>query len=611
MQNNLCQGQPVLRMSHLRYKALRQRSLLATFTLQRDRFSLPEFVRIENTMTRNKGMQKRIIALFFFMDLLCTCGVSSGRGPSISPSEAGLGLLIKERITGWSPTLKTVYEGEPVYSAVLVEGFYKGRNYLPAWSHDGCLIQAKALIKAVEDASGDGLTPDYYHLGLIKSLVNRSERESSLDPMHLADLDILLTDAFLTLGCHLSGGCVNPVTVEAEWFAKSRSVDVSAVLEQALREKQVREALTRLRPEQASYEGLREALARYRELLSSKGEWPRVSAGPPLKQDSESDRVVELKRRLAASGDLEAGEPEGDLFDARLKQSVIIFQKRHGLKADGTVGAATLNALNVPLRERIRQIELNMERMRWILGGVEQRSIVVNIANFELYVIENGKTILSMKVVVGKPYWYTPVFTAKMTYLIINPSWNIPIRIAQKETLREIRKDPDYLSKQNIEVLKGWGARKEEIDPETIDWSEVTPGSLKYRFRQEPGPLNPLGRLKFVFPNKFDVYLHDTPARGLFSADVRTFSHGCTRIEKPLELAEYLLKDDPGWTRKKLLAAIKGGTEREVRIPHPLNVHFLYLTAWADEGGTLQFRNDIYGRDKPLDEALRGKPSFH
>jgi murein L,D-transpeptidase YcbB/YkuD len=251
-----------------------------------------------------------------------------------------------------------------------------------------------------------------------------------------------------------------------------------------------------------------------------------------------------------------------------------------------------------------------MERMRWIPDNVDQRSIVVNIANFELNVLNNEKTVLSMRVVVGKPFQRTPVFTAKMTYLVINPTWNVPDSIARKEILKKIMNDPQYLVKQNIKVLRGWGPLKKERDPETIDWSRVTANTLAYRFRQEPGSLNPLGRIKFIFPNKFDVYLHDTPSKRLFSESVRTFSHGCIRVEKPIELGEYVLRDAPGWTREKLSAAIQKGTEQTILLPHPLNVHFVYLTAWVDEEGVLQFRNDIYSRDKQLDEALRKKPSF-
>ncbi len=552
----------------------------------------------------------RIIAFFVVVVFLCAYSACSERNAYVEITDSGIALIIAKKTNEWKAFSKKVIGEEQIYSSVLVEGFYKARNYQPAWSHNGRLVETETFIKAVEEAYGEGLTPDYYHLSPIKALAGKPEKELAFDQSGLADLDILLTDAFLTLSCHLSGGCVNPVTLEAEWFAKQRTMDVSSVLEQALREKQIRESLMKLLPGQGSYGRLKQALALYRGLLL-KGEWPLVSDGGVLKKDLVSERVVELRKRLAASGDLEAEATKGgDLFDEKLEQSVIVFQKRHGLKADGSVGPATLNALNVPLDQRIRQMELNMERMRWIPDNIQQRSIVVNIANFQLNVIENEKTVLSMRVVVGKPFQRTPVFTAKMTYLVINPSWNVPESIAQKEILKKIQNDPQYLAKQNIKVLRGWGPREKEIDPETIDWSGINANTLAYRFRQEPGPLNPLGHIKFIFPNKFDVYLHDTSSRRLFSESVRTFSHGCTRIEKPVELGEYVLQDDPRWTREKLLAEIEKGTEQTILLPHPLDVHFLYLTAWVDEEGVLQFRNDVYERDKQLDEALRKKPSF-
>jgi murein L,D-transpeptidase YcbB/YkuD len=555
-------------------------------------------------------MVKGITVLLFMTVSLLLNVLAFEDNSSHAGADSDLSTLIKERVPGWKNSLKTAFGGEPVYSYVLVKSFYEGRNYRAAWLEDGRLTQTDVLMKAIEETYGDGLTPDYYHLKLIRSLTARVKEGLISERARLADLDVLLTDAFITLGCHLSGGCVDPVTIRSQWFAKRSTVDVASVLQQALEKKKIREAVMRLRPQQASYDRLRQALAVYRSLLL-RGDWPRVSGGRLLRRGSVSERIAELKRRLAASGDIADDVTNiTKVFDTDLEEAVVSFQKRHGLNADGIVGPETLNALNVPLKKRIRQIELNMERLRWILGNVEQRSIVVNIANFALYVVENGKSVLSMKVVVGKPYLDTPVFTAKMTYLIINPSWNVPDSIARKEILKEIRKNPNYLVKENIRVLRGWGSREEEIDPREIDWSRITPENLRYRFRQEPGPLNPLGRIKFMFPNKFNVYLHDTPARGLFSSNVRAFSHGCTRIEKPVELAEYVLRDNPDWNRERLLAAIDEGTEQEVNIPQPLNVHFLYLTAWVDERGTLQFRNDIYGRDKLLDEALHGKPPF-
>ena len=561
-------------------------------------------------MTRRNLIEKGIVAVFLVVVFLCAGSAPSEKHLAVKVSDSETGLLIQQEVSKWNNPLKSFVSGERIYSTVLVDTFYKGRSYQPAWSRDGRLVQADALISAVEQAYGDGLTPDYYHLSLIKSLVVRAE-DGLTSPTHMANLDILMTDAFLTLACHLSGGCVNPLTIESEWFAKRSDINVASVLEQAVRKRQIRESLMGLRPEQVSYARLREALARYRE-LSFSGGWPRVSPGPRLEKDSKSSRVAELRKRLAVSGDLDMREAKRkNIFDEKMEQAVISFQKRHGLKGDGVVGPVTLSALNVPLKQRIHQMELNLERMRWILGNSEQRSIVINIADFKLNVIENGESILSMKVVVGKPYQRTPVFTSKMTYLVINPFWNIPDSIAREEVLEKIRKDPYYLAKQNMKVLKGWGPREETIAPETINWDRINPQKFSYRFRQEPGPLNPLGQIKFMLPNQFDVYLHDTPSRRLFSEDVRTFSHGCTRIEKPIELAEYLLRDSPGWTREKIQNAIKKGTEQKVLIPRPLNVHFLYLTAWVDQDGTLQFRNDIYGRDKILDEAIRKKPSLN
>ncbi len=560
---------------------------------------------------KQTGLRERGLRPFLAVAFLLTICFPSETGYSVAAVDVGLDLRIKQKLTGWDATSKAIIRDEMIYSAVLVESFYKGRGYRPAWSEEGHPTLAEPLLRAIEETYSDGLTPDYYHLGIIRSLVAQAGKGVSPTPDMLADLDILLTDAFMTLGCHLSGGCVNPVTMKTEWYAKRGNVDVAAVLEQALKKKEIKEAMMRFRPEEGSYVRLRQALAHYRNLLE-KGEWPRLSEGSPLRPNAVSSRVAELKRRLVASGDLASDEVTGgDLFDERLQQSVISFQKRHGLKPDGVVGSATLTALNVPLKQRIRQIEVNLERLRWTLGNKELRSIVVNIANFELYVIENQRLLLPMKVVVGMPYWNTPVFTAKMTHLILNPVWNVPDSIARKEILKKVKKDQQYLTKQNMKVLRGWGSNETTIDPDTIDWSQVSANRFAYRFRQEPGPLNPLGKLKFVLPNKFDVYLHDTPSKRHFSESVRTLSHGCIRLEKPVELAVYLLQDDPRWTRENILAAIEKGVEQKVLIPRPLNVHFLYLTAWVDEGGTLQFRNDIYGRDKLLEEALSEKPSSH
>jgi len=272
------------------------------------------------------------------------------------------------------------------------------------------------------------------------------------------------------------------------------------------------------------------------------------------------------------------------------------------------VGPATLEALNVPVEERIRQIEVNMERWRWLPQTLGTRYLLVNIANFELGVMEDSRRVMSLRAIVGKPYQRTPAFNAEMTYLVLNPYWNVPSDIARKEMVPLIKKDLEYLRKNSIRVFSGRNSARKEVDPADLDWSSFTSGYFPYFLRQDAGSKNALGSMKFMFPNRFNVYLHDTPHKDLFNRTVRQFSHGCIRIEKALELAEYLLAKDSRWTRETLLESLNVSVDRAIRIPDPIEVYILYWTAWVDEDGTVQFRNDIYGRDKPLAEALEEKP---
>jgi murein L,D-transpeptidase YcbB/YkuD len=247
-----------------------------------------------------------------------------------------------------------------------------------------------------------------------------------------------------------------------------------------------------------------------------------------------------------------------------------------------------------------------MERWRWLPRYLGRRYILVNIARFALEVIEDDKPIMSMRIIVGKPYQSTPVFNAAMTHLVVNPSWHVPISIAKEEILPLLRRDPGYLLRQNMRVYQGGGG---EVDPRSINWLQVSASNFPYRLRQIPGPHNPLGRVKFLFPNQFSVYLHDTSNRELFSRTVRTFSHGCIRIEKPLDLAEYLLRGDPQWNRDKIQQAIARGLERTITLPAAVPVYLLYWTAWVGEDDAMHFRDDIYQRDMSLEKALFGPPS--
>ena len=342
--------------------------------------------------------------------------------------------------------------------------------------------------------------------------------------------------------------------------------------------------------------GLEKALSQYRQ-LAAQGGWPQVVVGPTLREDDQNERIPILKKRLVASGDLPAWASQEDLFEVFLHEAVLRFQTRHGLTADGLVGPKTLRELNVPISERIRQLEASLARCQPLPPLLEQRHILVNIADFTLKLFEDGKLVLAMPVIVGRTYRKTPVFSGLISSLILNPSWNVPHSIATKDLLPKIKKDPDYLNRMHIRVTRDW-TLSTEIDPTTIRWARLSRAYFPYRLRQDPGPDNALGRVKFPFPNPYDVYLHDTPAQELFDKDARTFSSGCIRLAKPLELAVYLLQGTPLDSMEALTEEIANEEpQQKVAIPSPIAIHIVYLTAWVDPDGTVQFRPDVYKRN--------------
>ncbi len=517
--------------------------------------------------------------------------------------------LIKVIVGQSDDSLLQSLGGESIYAGEMLRRFYDRRKFKPAWTGEGgAFPHSESLVEAIEEVSIDGLVPEYYHLSSIKKLHRQYQERRTLDPEIAAEMDVLLTDAFLMLGCHFSAGCVDPVTIEAEWFVHRSGLDVDILLEDALRDGDVRDTLRRLLPPQGRYYELRGHLMALRS-IAKEGGWQEVSAPALLREGDTNSNVTAIKKRLAQSKDmvLHGNEP-GPLFDDILRMAIVDFQKRHGLKADGIVGPDTLNAMNVPVEKRLRQIEVNLERMRWLGRNLGHRYIMVNIADFRLSYLEHDELVMSMGVVAGKPFWNTPVFSEKMRYIILNPWWIVPESIAKEELLPKIVNDPHYLERQKIRTYRGWARSAEEIKPETVDWKNISMETFPFVFRQEPGPLNPLGRMKFMLPNKYNVYLHDTPSKGLFALKSRAFSHGCIRLERPDDLAEYLLQDDPEWKKEKLTAVMKEGERTRIKLLNPINVHVVYLTAWVDEKGVMQFRNDVYERDARLDKALRNKP---
>ncbi|MFZ5759420.1 MAG: L,D-transpeptidase family protein [Thermodesulfobacteriota bacterium] len=493
---------------------------------------------------------------------------------------------------------------ECVYDRDALRDFYQARHFLPAWSINSKIGKAsRDLVDTIRQSDSHGLVPEHYHLLAIETMLATLADAPSIE--QLASLDLLLTDAFLVLGSHFFKGRINPATIDPEWQVRRDNGDLPQILRLALANGNVKNALEELLPKNQIYAGLRWALARYRQIAAA-GEWPSIPAGPKLVSGDNGPRVAALRRRLAAED--ETITPEGDIFDGGLAAAVRGFQTRHGLDPDAVVGRNTLAALNIGVTERLHQIELNLERWRWMPRELGGRHIIVNIAGFELTLVENDKPVLPMRVVVGKPYRRTPVFSGTISTIVLNPTWEVPASIAAQDLLPKIKKDPGFLAENGYRLFRGWDSGSEEVNPATVNWRAVRDNTFPYRLRQEPGPLNALGRVKFLFPNPHDVYLHDTPSRALFSKDMRTFSSGCIRLEKPQELALHLLRGTPLADRAALDAALATGKTQTIRLSEKVQVHLLYWTAWAGDDDTVHFRGDIYGRDQLLAQAMRQPP---
>ncbi len=521
---------------------------------------------------------------------------------------------IRSRIEARQEDRRFTCQGELICGIALIPDFYAARRFEPAWSlPGGATRQAREILETIRNTDFEGLTPDDYHDQRLNAMATRlATPPGDAGPERTAlraDFDLLMTDAVFLLSAHILGGRVNPETIHGSWSAFSHEVDLIELVNKGLQEERLAQLIKGLHPPYAGYTGVRRALAAYRRMAASGG-WPRLSEGPSLHPGDEDPAVALLRERLAASGDIdEAPRPVSPLFDASLEIAVKAFQRRHGLEADGVVGKKTRQALNVPLDQRIEQLLINMERWRWIPNDLGPRYLAVNIADFNLTMVDEGQFRGAMRVVVGRAYRKTPVFSGTMTYLDFNPYWNIPRRLAIEDILPRIREDPEYIQRQGIRIFSGWSEDAVELSPDAVDWSAMHKDHFPIRLQQAPGPRNALGRVKFMFPNKYAVYLHDTPARGLFNSVSRGFSSGCIRVEDPATLAEFVLEGTQGWDRERIEQALGDGQRQVIRLQHSIPVHLLYWTAWSDEKGAVHFREDIYERDAPLMRALHEKPA--
>lgn len=499
------------------------------------------------------------------------------------------------------PSLRAAVEActTSVSTCGALRAFYQRRGYRPGWvGPTGPLGHADALLLALASAPEHGLDPARYRTRALQQQVSVLRSVAS-EPTagQLAALDVGLTTAFLRYGGELRRGRVRPADVGEAWPAAS-GADLAGVLQTALDVGDPRTTLARLAPPQPEYARLQEALRQYRRAARAGG-WPP----PPSASLHPGDRgaaVDSLVRRLIATGDLSWQEATSAVFDGAVIRGLQAFQRRHGLSLSGRLDGATARALSVPARERANQLAAALERWRWLPHELGSRYVLVRIADFELDVIEDGRRIMTRRVVVGEPYRRTPVFGSRIERLVVNPSWYIPERIAREEVLPLLQADPGASARLGIRVRAGAGQ-----SGSSVDWGAVADGGAAPHLVQLPGPPNPLGKVKFDFANSFQVYLHDTPNLAVFRARDRDLSHGCIRVDGARELAGYLMGHDGGGRGTPELAAAWESTEtRILKLPDPVPIYVLYWTARVTADGEVHFRRDLYDGDRRLMAAL-------
>ena len=478
--------------------------------------------------------------------------------------------------------------------------FYELRGYSPAWVLEGGLTPAGEELLGLFRASGlQGLEPRAYYPAELEALLADYHRISAADraqrAREAARLDLALTTSFLRFARHTSVGRVDPHRFEPKWPVAPQAPGFVEGLVNRLEVDGPGEAVRSVEARHPIYQRLMRALREYRAIYAAGG-WEEIPDGPELAPGSKGTRVAMVRKRLQ----LNAGGPDSAAFDANLAAAVERFQRLNGLKPTRKVDRPTLAELNVPVEKRIGQIELSLERARWLPSDFGARYILVNIPEAVLRVVERDSVVFSTRAVVGKAGRQTPVLVDTMTSLVLNPSWNLPPVVVDEDVLPKLTKNTDYLKQKNIKVYQGWGKEAREINPDSVRWARWTSRTMPYNLRMEPGPANALGRVKFLFPNDEHIYIHDSPQRSLYSKEQRLYSSGCVRVERARDLAAYLLGESPRWDRERLAEAFAAGEERSVALRKPIPVYLIYLTAWVGADGAMHFRPDLYGRDESL-----------
>lgn len=497
-----------------------------------------------------------------------------------------------------------------VNSQITIPAFYRSVGYQPVWLDTDRVSQ---FLSAIDNVFEDGLIADDYYQGTLIDLYKKLSSNKYLHSSQLrAEFDILMTDALLRLAYHLFYGKLNPESLDPDWnlHRSINNLQPEDLLKSIIFSGDIVKSLERLRPQLKFYHGLKKGLALYLK-IKERGGWPRIPSGKMIiKPGSKDKRISLIAKRIMAEGINPEGmqkalENDPDLYSREILTSVRLFQNKYGLQPDGIIGKETFKALWLNPDKLIDRIRVNLERSRWVLHDLPAEFILVNIASYQLYWVRQNKIKWKSRVQVGTPKWQTPVFRADLKFIVFNPFWNVPPGIFKKEIYSHIVDNPLYLKENNMEVVDFKG---NPISAGSIDWGNINASNPPFIVRQKPGPDNALGRVKFVFPNKHFIFIHDTPNQAFFKKDKRSYSHGCIRLQHPMELAKILLKFSNEMDEKEIYGILEKGEKKVVRIKRNIPVLILYWTA-EFRNHRIRFFQDIYQRDPKILIGLDTPPA--
>jgi murein L,D-transpeptidase YcbB/YkuD len=483
--------------------------------------------------------------------------------------------------------------------------FYRERDYAPAWLEgDRVAPRARALLARLDALEVQGLSPADYRVPELRALIEQLDQGASAE--RLGQLDVLLSHAVLRASRDLVGGRVADQRLPVEQRPQLRPIDGFGALTQLSLAADPAAAFDGQAPRSDAYAGLVTALAEYRRLVAAGG-WPRVPEGRTLEPGTRDPRIVAVRRRLAVTDGATMPAQNADRYDAELQAAVRRFQRRHGFTEDARIGRVTVAAMNVAAEERLQQIEANLDRMRGFPPPAGEPEIFVNVPEFRLRVIENGRELMNMAVVVGREARGTPPLSSRITEIILNPNWTVPAKLAREDLLPRLQREPQWLTARNFRIFRR--GSMQEVDIASTSWSAMRPEQMNgFLVRQEPGPRNALGKLRFTLINTPAIYLHDTPDRHYFLRDQRSLSSGCIRVEQPMELALFILRHNPTpLTRERLEQLIATGVRRSVPATQSVPVHLVYNTVWVEPGGEIAFREDLYGFDALIARGVEAR----